>query len=108
MRALAGRVVHPGFFSTRAGPKGGLEEALGCNTSHTSWEKPFVTSITTQVNPLSLDELYGHLLAHEQRLEQQQSAAKLSFSTANIATRNTTNRGGCGSSGRGSSSNQNG
>ena len=28
---------------------------------------PFVT---TQVDLLSLDELYGHLLAHEQRLEQ--------------------------------------
>ena len=31
---------------------------------------PFVTSVTTRVDPLSLDELYGHLLAHEQRLEQ--------------------------------------
>ena len=26
MRALAGGVVHQGFFSTRAGPKGDLEE----------------------------------------------------------------------------------
>ena len=31
---------------------------------------PFVTSVTTRVDLLSLDELYGHLLAHEQRLEQ--------------------------------------
>ena len=32
---------------------------------------PFVTSVTTRVDPLSLDELYGYLLAHEQCLEQQ-------------------------------------
>lgn len=31
---------------------------------------PFVTSVTTQVDPLSLDEIYGHLLAHEMRIEQ--------------------------------------
>ena len=70
----------------------------------------FVTSVTTRVDPLSLDELYGHLLAHEQRLEQQQSTAELAFSIANMATRNTINhgRGGRGSYGRGSSSNQNG
>lgn len=33
---------------------------------------PFVTSVTTRVDPLPLDELYGHLLAHKQRLEQHQ------------------------------------
>lgn len=49
-----------------------LSQVLGFNTSCTLWENPFVTSVTTQVNPLFLDELYGHLLAH---------AAKLSFST---------------------------
>jgi len=31
----------------------------------------FITSVTTRVNPLSIDELYGHLLAHEMHLEQQ-------------------------------------
>jgi hypothetical protein len=31
----------------------------------------FVTSVTTKVDPLSIDELYSHLLAHEMRLEQQ-------------------------------------
>jgi hypothetical protein len=31
---------------------------------------PFVTSVTTRVDPLSIDELYGHLLAHEMRLDQ--------------------------------------
>jgi hypothetical protein len=30
---------------------------------------PFVTSITTRLDPLSLDEIYGHLLAHEMRIE---------------------------------------
>ena len=30
---------------------------------------PFVTSVTTRVDPLSIDEPYGHLLAHENRLE---------------------------------------
>ena len=62
------------------------------------------------MDPFSLDELYRHLLAHEQCLEQQLSkAAELAFSTANMATQNTTNRGrdGRGSYGRGSSSNQN-
>jgi hypothetical protein len=29
---------------------------------------PFVTSVTTCVDPLSIDELYDHLLAHEMRL----------------------------------------
>jgi hypothetical protein len=28
----------------------------------------FVTSITTRVTPIMLDDLYGHLLAHEHRL----------------------------------------
>jgi hypothetical protein len=28
----------------------------------------FVTSITTYVTPMTLDDLYGHLLAHEHRL----------------------------------------
>jgi hypothetical protein len=30
---------------------------------------PFVTSITTRLDPLTLDEIYGHLLAHEMRIE---------------------------------------
>jgi hypothetical protein len=32
----------------------------------------FVTFVTTRVNPLSVEELYAHLLAHEQRLKQNQ------------------------------------
>lgn len=34
---------------------------------------PFVASVTTSVDPLSVNELYGHLLAHENRLEQHHS-----------------------------------
>jgi hypothetical protein len=30
---------------------------------------PFVTSVHTRVDPLSIDELFGHLLAHEMRIE---------------------------------------
>jgi hypothetical protein len=30
---------------------------------------PIVPSVTTHLDPLSLDELYGHLLAHEMRIE---------------------------------------
>ena len=31
----------------------------------------FVTLVTTRVDPLSIEDLYGHLLAHEFRLEHQ-------------------------------------
>jgi hypothetical protein len=31
---------------------------------------PFITSVTTRVEPLSIEEIYGHLLTHELRLEQ--------------------------------------
>ena len=31
---------------------------------------PFVTSVYTRVDPLPIDELFGHLLAHEMRIEQ--------------------------------------
>lgn len=31
---------------------------------------PLVTSVTTRIEPLTMDELLGHLLAHEMRLEQ--------------------------------------
>lgn len=30
---------------------------------------PFVTLVTTCVDPMSLEELYAHLLTHEMRLE---------------------------------------
>jgi hypothetical protein len=59
---------------------------------------PFVTSVTTQVEPLSLEELYGNLLTHESQLEQNQSTAlDLPLVGANLACRGYSyqgNRGG--------------
>ncbi|KAA8539386.1 hypothetical protein F0562_026078 [Nyssa sinensis] len=56
----------------------------------------FVTSVTTKGEPLSLEDLYGHLLAHEKRLEQHQAAVDLTVANANFTSRNTTNCGGRG------------
>ena len=63
--------------------------------------------MTTRVDPLSIDELYRHLLAHELRLEHQQPTMDLSIAGANFAGRGPS-RGGRGggsfpSAGRGSS-----
>jgi hypothetical protein len=54
---------------------------------------PFVTSVTTRVDPLSIDELYGHLLAHEMRLDQQLPAIDALPPTANFTTRGSPSRG---------------
>jgi hypothetical protein len=54
---------------------------------------PFVTSVTTRVDPLSIDELYGHLLAHEMRLDQQTSALDLPPAAANFTNRSFPPRG---------------
>ena len=60
----------------------------------------FVTSVTTRVDPLTVDELYGHLLAHELGLEHQQPTVDLQLAGENFAT----GRGNsCGGSGSGSS-----
>ena len=47
-----------------------------------------VTSITTRVEPLTMDDLLGHLLAHETRLEHHSKSDSL-FPTANVAARST-------------------
>jgi hypothetical protein len=47
---------------------------------------PFVTSVTTSVEPLSMDTLFWHLLAHESRIAQHNPSDSL-FPTANIASR---------------------
>lgn len=52
-----------------------------------------MTSPTTRVDPLSIDELYGHLLAHQMRLDQQTSALDLPPATANFTNRSFTPRG---------------
>ena len=67
----------------------------------------FVTSVTTKVDPLSIEDLYGHFLAHELRLKQQQPTVDLSLAGANFVGRGTSHGGhgggssplaGCGSS----------
>jgi hypothetical protein len=56
----------------------------------------FVTSVNTRVEPLSLEDLYGHLLVHELRLIQNQPSVDLSVATANYAQKGSSNRGGRG------------
>jgi hypothetical protein len=59
---------------------------------------PFVTSITTRADPLSIEALYGHLLTHEMRLDQNQTSVALSVFGTNIAAHGSSFRGGRGSS----------
>jgi len=54
---------------------------------------PFVTSITIHVDPLSIDELYGHLLPHEMRLEQQIPGLDIQQPVANLSSRAPMSRG---------------
>uniref|UniRef100_A0A2N9GHH1 Retrovirus-related Pol polyprotein from transposon TNT 1-94-like beta-barrel domain-containing protein n=1 Tax=Fagus sylvatica TaxID=28930 RepID=A0A2N9GHH1_FAGSY len=48
-----------------------------------------VISVNTRLEDVSLDELYGHLLTHELRLEQQNTPPDLGAPTANFVDRNT-------------------
>jgi len=54
-----------------------------------------VTSVTTRLESISLDELHGYLLTQEMRLEQQVTVSSFPMSTANMATRQSSshNRG---------------
>jgi hypothetical protein len=56
---------------------------------------PFVTSVTTRVDPLSIDELYGHLLAHEMCIEQHLPSIDLAQPSVNISSQSTMSRGRC-------------
>jgi hypothetical protein len=47
----------------------------------------FVTSVTTRLDPLSLDELYGHLLAHELRTEHHHTSTETTLPAANFSAR---------------------
>jgi hypothetical protein len=47
-----------------------------------------VTTITTRIDPISLDTLYGYLLTYEKRLEHLHSTPDFSISTVNVAQRN--------------------
>jgi hypothetical protein len=54
---------------------------------------PLVTLVTTRVDPISRDDIYGLLLAHEMRLEQQMATTNLSNASAHIIARNSNNSG---------------
>lgn len=54
---------------------------------------PFVTSVTTHVDPLSLKEIFGHLLAHEMRIEQNLPSTELTQPSANFSAQSNTPRG---------------
>ena len=53
----------------------------------------FVTSVTTRVDPLSIEDLYRHLLAHELRLKHQQPTVDLSLARATFARQGTSHGG---------------
>ena len=55
-----------------------------------------VTSVQTRADPLSLEELYGHFLAHELRLVQNQPSVDLSMAIAHFANKTSSTRGGRG------------
>jgi hypothetical protein len=54
---------------------------------------PLVTSVTTRVDPITRDDIYGLLVAHEMRLEQQLANTDISNATAHVTTRNSGNSG---------------
>ena len=60
---------------------------------------PFVMFVTTRVDPLSIDKLYSHLLAHENHLEQHHNVAVKAFPLANLASKS---QPSCGRGSRGS------
>jgi hypothetical protein len=54
---------------------------------------PLVTLVTTQVDPISRDDIYGLLHAYEMCLEQQLATMDLSNASAHITARNSGNSG---------------
>jgi hypothetical protein len=56
----------------------------------------FVTSVNTRADPFSIEDLYGHLLAHEQRLEHNQPTIDLSIANVNFAAKRGSICGGSG------------
>jgi hypothetical protein len=55
-----------------------------------------VTSIQTQINPIALEDIYGHLLSHELRLSHNQPSVDLSAASANFVHKGSSPRGGRG------------
>jgi hypothetical protein len=56
---------------------------------------PFVTSVTTRIEPLFMDDLFGHLLAHETRIAKHHQNDAL-FPTANVAPQSPSHHRGRG------------
>jgi hypothetical protein len=56
----------------------------------------FVTYVTTRVEPLTIEDINGHLLAHEQRIKHQLSSIDVSLAGANFAAKGKPPRGGRG------------
>jgi hypothetical protein len=54
---------------------------------------PFVTSVTTRLDPLFAIEIYGHLLAHEMRIEHNLSPTEPSLRMTHLSTRAPMSRG---------------
>ena len=53
----------------------------------------FVTSVKTRVDPISIDDLYSHLLAHEARLEHNNTSHDLSVSSVHITSKGSPSHG---------------
>ena len=53
----------------------------------------FVTFVTTRVTLMTLDDLYGHLLAHEHRLFRNTATLDVAPADANFVAKNRPNRG---------------
>lgn len=56
----------------------------------------FITSVTTKVDLISLEDLYGHMPAHELWLKQHQPSVNLNLVDANMASRSEGGKGGRG------------
>jgi hypothetical protein len=55
-----------------------------------------ITFVKTQVQPMTLEDLYGHMLSHELRLTQNQPMVDLSNVSVNFTNKGPSNRGGRG------------
>ena len=55
-----------------------------------------VTFVQTQLNPIALEDIYGHLLSHELRLSHNQPSIDLSVASANFVNKGSSTRGGRG------------
>ncbi|KAJ0046219.1 hypothetical protein Pint_04724 [Pistacia integerrima] len=73
-------------LSTISHPLSSSEITLYLLASLPSSYDSLVIAITTRLDPISLDDLYGCLLTHENRLEQQTTSNEFNLPLASIAT----------------------